>query len=101
MKPEELERKLSGDAIERMTPEQAAAYVNATCMVTLSEMLSMHWQNEQFKLDTQLRLAAGMDVAMPIKLPNDPQLFMDRAARHCVMHPVVLALYERARGKGK
>lgn len=85
-------------AVEDMTPEQAAAYINATSMVVLSELLSMHWQNEQFKLDTQLRLVAGLDVPMPIVLPCPPQMFQERMQRHCVLHPDVLQVFQRAKG---
>lgn len=68
------------------TPEQAAAYVNATCMVVLSELLSMHWENEQAKLDKKK------------KLPFSGDAIQKRIAMHCVTHDNVMALFERAKG---
>lgn len=74
----------------KMTPEQAAAYVNGTCMVALSEMLSMHWENEQAKLN----VAKGP----VLKLPFPGQKFQDRIRMHCVTHENMLELFERAKG---
>jgi len=79
------------------TPEQAAAYVNATCVVVLSEMLSMHWDNESVKQQNDHMRAQGItDRQMPF--PHDAQSFQDRMARHCVTHDNVMALFERAHG---
>lgn len=79
--------------IEDLTREQAAAYVNGTCVVALSELLAMHWQNEQHKL----RIAAGL-IPPTAPLPCPPQMFQDRVGMHCVMHAPMLALFERAKG---
>lgn len=77
------------------TAEQAAAYVNATCVVVLSEMLSMHWDNEAVKQQNTNMWALGItDRFEP--LPHNGQAFQDRMARHCVTHDNVVALFERA-----
>lgn len=72
-----------------MTPEQSAAYVNATCVVVLSELLSMHWENEQAK--------AYAEGGSGVKFPFTGQTFQDRMARHCVTHDNVMSLFDSLR----
>ena len=67
------------------TPEQAAAYVNGTCVVAMSELLAIHWAN-QAALNPKVKLPFGFDE------------FQRRAQRHCVTHDNIMALFERATG---
>lgn len=69
-----------------MTPNQAAAYVNGTCVVALSEMLSMHWDNEACK-------------QKGVAIPHTGQHFQDHIRRHCVTHDNILTLFDSLRGR--
>ena len=70
-----------------LTPEQAAAYVNGTCMVVLSELLSAHWANVQATLPAGTKLPFGFDE------------FQRRSSRHCVSHDNMMRLFEISQGK--
>lgn len=75
------------------TPEQAAAYVNATAVTVMAELLSMHWANEQARIEFW---AKGK-----VKLPYQFADFQRRIERHCVNHDNVMTLFARAGGHGR
>ena len=74
----------------KMTPEQAAAYVNATAVGVMAELLAKHWANEVEKAK-----ANGVE----LKLPFGQDQFLHSANRHCINHDDMLRLFDIAEGK--